>query len=161
MEIILAIPLIAFALNAIVNFLILRLTKNVGVVLSLAWSTVVGLVVLLAIHVYLVEFEFLISNAVIYLAISYCFFHFVHIPVASVRIRVLLELAGRPTVSEAELLKTYGASQILEFRVKRLTDSNQIGDVGGILTTKSKKIYYVAALLAQLKRFVRRGESHS
>lgn len=158
MELIFATPLIALIVNILVNFLILRLTKRVGVVLSLAWSTAAGLVVVLVSHALTRDLEYLLPNGLIYLALSYCFFHFVHIPVASVRIRVLLELAGRRSVSEAELLKTYGASQILEFRVQRLTDTQQIMNSSGTLKTKAKKIYYVAALLAQLKRFVRRRE---
>ncbi len=158
MEYVFLAPLISLTANIISNFGILKFSKTTGVVLSLAWSTALGLVVLLLTHGVLQDLDYLIPNGVIYLALSYCFFHFVHIPVASVRIRVLLELAARPKVAEAELLKTYGASQILEFRVKRLTDTNQIEDVNGTFKTKEKKIYYVAALLAHLKRFVRRGE---
>jgi len=158
MELVFVTPLIALAVNILVNFFILRLAKGIGVVSSLAWSTAVGFLGLFAIHGFIRDLDYLIPNGVIYLALSYCFFHFVHIPVASVRIRVLLELAERPSVSETELLKTYGASQILQFRIQRLKDTNQIFDVNGSFKTKIRKIYYVAALLARLKQFVRRRE---
>ncbi len=151
-------PLIGLLINILVNFSVLRLSKGTGVVSSLGYSTAAGLLVVLAMPIYTQEFEHLPPNSVIYLALSYCFFHFVHIPVASVRIRVLLELAKRTKVSEAELLRTYGASHILEFRLKRLTDTGQIAETSGAFTTKVKRIYYVAAVLATLKRFVNRGE---
>lgn len=158
----LLIPVATFALNVVLNFFLLWRLKDLGIVKGLAISTAFSLVLGVAAQIAIsLDLQFGLMNLLIFLSLSYCFFHFVHIPVASVRIRVLAELANRGSLSREQILATYGAEHILDMRLARLTSTRQLSQTNGVYRTLRKKIYHVALGLSVLKRFVQGGRRQS
>jgi hypothetical protein len=68
-----------------------------------------------------------LTNLLIYVILSYGYFHFVNLGETARRIRILREIAEAPTgLSVAELLTRYNARQIVEIRLRRLLQNGQI-----------------------------------
>lgn len=68
-----------------------------------------------------------LSDIILYGAISYCYFHYVNIGEASVRIRVLSEiLSAGGTLEQSRILELYDANHILEARLNRLTERQEL-----------------------------------
>lgn len=156
-----ATPWIAFACNVISNLLILRTRRHLSIVSSLLYSFLVGC---LAFGVaassywpqaFVSDTGFrLTAGFLTYACASYFFFHVVHIPVASVRIRVLQELVAHGPLTESEILQHYDARSILDIRLDRLTRSRQLRLDDGRYFTGRRRMLYVARFFAFAKRVV-------
>jgi len=152
---------IAAAANLIVNFMLLRTSRSVSIVRSLLWSFLVGLV-LLFISIGLawrhLPYEGIAPRftaaALTYVCVSYFFFHLVHIPEASVRLRVLQELAAGVPLTQSDILRRYNAGSILDIRLQRLTGSGQIVVDAGRFFTGRKRMLYIAAVFSATKRIL-------
>lgn len=71
--------------------------------------------------------SYLSLDIIAYASLAYGYFHFVNINVASLRIRILQEIADSPKeLSEEDILCRYNAKQILDNRIERLISSNQL-----------------------------------
>lgn len=71
-------------------------------------------------------------DTVAYAGFSYCYFHFVNINIASIRLRVLRDLMVAPDgLTESEVLNAYGARKIIAYRLERLTRSGNLIERGG------------------------------
>ena len=154
-----AIPWIAFAVNVVANAVLLRTRLCTSIVRSLACSFVLGCV---AIVLMATCWEAalpasdraarLAAAFLTYASASYVFFHLVHIPEASVRIRILQELTTRGPLSEREILRFYDAGTILDTRLERLTRSGQLTCKNGRYFTGRPRMLYVARLFRLAKR---------
>lgn len=91
-------------------------------------------------------------DAVIYTVASYCWFHYVNIGDASVRIRVLREIAdaGRP-LSRKEILDRYSAATIIDTRLERLVASEQLVESNGRYHLGKPRMILVAQVFDFLK----------
>jgi hypothetical protein len=94
----------------------------------------------------------LVVDAALYTVASYCWFHYVNIGDASVRIRVLRELAdaGRP-LSRQEILDRYSAATIIDSRLERLVASGQLVESGGKYRLGKPRMILVARFFDFLK----------
>lgn len=71
-------------------------------------------------------------NDVIYLSLAWCYFHFVNLNIASLRIRLLEEFHKTPGgIAETEILARYGAAHVLDNRLLRLTAGGHLVERGG------------------------------
>lgn len=154
-----ATPWLALACNIIVNIALLRGRRTMSVVWSLACSFFVGcmaFVVCAASWCHGREAADLAARLaaafLTYACASYVFFHIVHIPQASVRIRVLQELAAHGPLAESELLCRYDARTILDLRLSRLLGSGQLTYTNGRYFTGRRRMLYVARLFRLAKR---------
>lgn len=97
----------------------------------------------------------LVVDAALYTAASYCWFHYVNIGEASVRIRVLREIAdaGRP-LSRQEILDRYSAATIIDSRLERLVTSGQLVESGGRYRLGKPRMILVAKVFDVLKFIV-------
>jgi hypothetical protein len=160
----LLLPCIAFAVNVMANFLLISVCRKFSIVKSLFLSTVAGLSAFLLVAWWgrgawgaLSAFDLtarLCAAGLTYLSASYVFFHFVHIPVASVRIRILQELADAGPLSHDEILRKYGSTEILRLRLERLTKSGQILRRGEFYVTGNRRLLYVARIFRLAKRLL-------
>lgn len=154
-----AIPWIAFAVNVAANVLLLRTRLCASIVRSLACSFVIGCAAFVTVSAC---WESALPAAdraaklaaafLTYASASYVFFHLVHIPEASVRIRILQELAARGPLGEPELLRFYDAAKILDIRLERLTRSGQLICRDGRYFTGRRRMLHVARLFRLAKR---------
>lgn len=68
-----------------------------------------------------------IVNSLTYLALSYCYAHFINLGEGARRIRIIRELYKSETgLTMDELLKIYNGSQMIENRINRLMSGGQI-----------------------------------
>jgi hypothetical protein len=152
----------AFLANVIVNILVLRFWKSLSVVKSLFISTSIGFLLLLVLSALQLQGApvdeirdlcgYGLANLVIFLGLAYLFFNWVHIPVASVRLRVLHEIELNPGLNRAEILNQYNAKKIIEIRLERLLSSGQIVAREGRYFTGRKRILYIALFFYWFKR---------
>lgn len=94
----------------------------------------------------------LVVDAMLYTVASYCWFHYVNIGDASVRIRVLRELADaeRP-LSRQEILDRYSAATIIDSRLQRLVASGQLVESDGRYRLGKPRMIMVARFFDFLK----------
>lgn len=90
-----------------------------------------------------------------YGGLAYCYINFVNVAIASLRIRVLTELAATADgVSVGELTAKYGVRDIVAARLKRLTEAGQIEERDGRYRSRPSTIYRLAMTLSLLKRIL-------
>lgn len=152
---------IALAVNIFTNLILLRAARSLSIVRSLLLSFLVGLLSFVALTwlawKYSPHDAFVPRSAaalLTYLCVSYFFFHIVHIPEASVRLRVLQELAAGRPLTQSDILRRYNAASILDIRLERLMRNGQLVADSGRLFTGRKRMLYVASVFALAKRIL-------
>lgn len=163
----LLVPLAAMGLNVAANFLLLRMNPRRSIFQSVLLSTLVGLAGFAAMawlardgRSGVGDREWLARMGCGLLAYgcwSYVFFHFVHIPVASVRIRILQELSDHDGLTREAILHRYNGAAILRTRLDRLTRNGQIVRRGDAYVTGRPRLLHVARLFQFVKRLVTGG----
>jgi hypothetical protein len=69
----------------------------------------------------------LVLNSLTYIALGYCYFHFINLGETARRIRLLRELLESDDgLSRNEILQRYDASYILKVRLRRMVNNRQI-----------------------------------
>jgi len=94
-------------------------------------------------------------NTVAALAFAFGYFNFVNLTVASLRIRILEELAdsgGR--LSRAALLERYGTSSVADLRLERLLAGGHLVERNGRLHTGRLQFLAVARIFDGLRRLI-------
>lgn len=91
-------------------------------------------------------------QALTYLCLGYCYFHFLNLTETARRIRIMRELRENPQgLALNELLARYNARQILERRISRLIDNGQVRGQGGRLFTGRPVIFWMAKIMVFMK----------
>jgi hypothetical protein len=163
------VPLAALGLNVAANFLLLSWQPNRSIFKSVLLSTLIGVVgfVVLAwlahdgrtgppTREWVARMG---CGFLTYACWSYVFFHFVHIPVASVRIRILQDLSDHDGLTQEAILHGYNAAEILRTRLERLTRNGQIVRRGDVYVTGRPRLLHVARLFSFVKRLVTGGST--
>lgn len=100
-------------------------------------------------------------NTVASLAFAFGYFNFVNLTVASLRIRILEELAdsgGRLT--RAALLDRYGTASVADLRLERLVGGGHLVERNGRLHTGRLQFLVVARIFEGLRRLIL-GRNHA
>lgn len=165
----LLVPLAALAVNVAGNFLLLFLNPHRSVFKSVMLSTLIGLAAFIVLtwlyheaRSVLPPRECLSRTAcglLTYACWSYVFFHFVHIPVASVRIRILQELCDHDGLTQEAILRRYNGAAILRTRLERLTTNGQVVRHGDAYVTGKPRLLHVARVFALVKSIVAGGST--
>jgi len=163
-------PLIALGIDVLCQVLYCRYRKEASLLMATFFGFSCGLFGLLIIgwcqlqHIALLFTDNLASitvNLISYIALGYCYFHFINLGETARRIRLLQELLeSNNGLSEKEILERYNAKEIIEKRLSRLLKSRQI-------IHKNRKYYignpimlFAASIIIFLKLFIlgRRSE---
>jgi hypothetical protein len=165
----LLIPLAALGLNVATNFLLLSWQPHRSIFKSVLLSTLIGVVGFAALawlahdgrtgppsREWIARMG---CGFLTYACWSYVFFHFVHIPVASVRIRILQDLIDHDGLTQEAILRGYNGAAILRTRLERLTRNGQIVRRGKVYVTGRPRLLHVARLFAFVKRLVTGGST--
>lgn len=102
----------------------------------------------------------LVANPAIYVMLAYCFFNFINLGHASIRIRIYKECVdrgGRITVEE--LRGVYDEESLKSARLERLLQGGDIALEEGRWKLANPRLVPVAKLVFGLKKFVLRRES--
>jgi len=129
-------PVIGLAANAIIQVLSVRYLSGVGLLKSIYLGFFAGFCSLLMINIsysnsssFLFQDMFMpgVANLIIYIALGYCYFHFVGLSETARRIRMLMEIYGsKEGLSQEELLARYNAKEIVKKRMDRLLSNGQL-----------------------------------
>ena len=134
-------PYPALAIGALAG-----LVATVATTLAACWSAVMPFIDTLALGG---------LNAVAFLAFAFGYFNFVNLTVASLRIRILEELAdaggGLP---RATLLDRYGTSSVADLRLDRLVRGGHLVQRNGRLYTGRLQVLLVARIFDGLRRLI-------
>lgn len=127
---------ICLLINVLSQLAIFRTCPKLGLLKSELLGFVIGslAVFLFEFYIFLIQIQsikyftaLLFVNAITYLSLSSCYFHFVNLGETSRRIRILRELYdSKEGLSIEEILNLYNAKEIIERRIIRLSNTNQI-----------------------------------
>lgn len=129
-------PIAALSLNVFLHILISRYLPKVNFLISVFAGFFTGLGALLCLDFLSSQYAgialmdkagYSVTGAITYLALGYCYFHFVNLGETARRIRLVRELEQSTTgLTLEEILQRYNAEEIISRRLKRLLNSGQI-----------------------------------
>jgi hypothetical protein len=162
-------PIAALAVMVVVQAIVLRLRRGERFFGSVVIGFVAGLLVVLALQAVLLIVSprnserwvlALIANPAIYVMLAYCFYNFVNLGHASIRIRIFKECDDRGGfITRAELRAVYDDELIKEARLQRLLEGGDIIRENGRWKLVNPRLVPVAKMVFGLKKFVLRRES--
>lgn len=105
--------------------------------------------------------SYFLLNLAIYAASSYCYFHFVNIQIASLRMQMMREIAkSKGGMSKQEILQRYNASRILNTRIQRLTDGGYLKESNGRFYPGDRSFFLVLFHIFELMKRMIIGRGH-
>ena len=131
----LLIPVISFMICVIFQIMYCRYRGKrlfKSIVFGTFWGFIVYIISELLILIFLYNsildsVFYLVLNGLIYLSLSYCYFHFLNLGETARRIRLVRELAeSKDGLTLEELLAKYNADEMVKRRLGRLLDKKQI-----------------------------------
>ena len=130
------IPIICFPLNVLFQVVSYRVIPKIGLLKTELSGFVFGLfglfimeaITFLTFPILTINvFSVLITNLIIYLSLSYCYFHFVNLAVTARRIRLLRDLNNSEDgMTMDEILLQYNSRDMVQNRIERLVNSGQV-----------------------------------
>lgn len=165
----LASPILALVVMVVVQAVVLRLRRGERFFGSVIVGFLAGLLVVLALQgMLLMVFSrnldrwilALVANPAIYVMLAYCFFNFINLGHASIRIRIFKECDERGGfISREELRMVYDEELIKEARLQRLLEGGDVERINGRWKLINPRLVPVAKVVFGLKKFVLRRES--
>ena len=162
-------PIVALAVMVVVQAIVLRLRRGDQFFGSVVVGFLAGLLAVLAFQVVLlVVFPrnidrwvlALVANPAIYVMLAYCFYNFINLGHASIRIRIFKECDERGGfISHDELRAVYDDELIKEARLQRLLEGGDVVRENGQWKLVNPRLVPVAKMVFGLKKFVLRRES--
>jgi hypothetical protein len=165
----LASPIVALAVMVVVQAVVLRLRRGEQFFSSVVAGFAAGLLAVLALQVVLLLIFprnldrwvlALFANPAIYVMLAYCFYNFINLGHASIRIRIFKEcddLGG--FITHEELRVVYDDELIKEARLQRLLEGGDVVREGDRWKLVNPRLVPVAKIVFGLKKFVLRRES--
>lgn len=163
-------PVIGLAACCLSHLVVARLIRGRGPYAALAVGAVVGLGVTVTLTLAAVGFGaddvaavigLLAVNVVAALAFAFGYFNFVNLAIASVRIRMLEELAAAGGwLPRATLLDRYGTQSVADIRLERLVGGGHLVERNGRLHTGRLQFLIVARIFDGLRRLIF-GSAHA
>jgi hypothetical protein len=135
----------------LVQALSIRLVRSLSVFKSLVVGFLGGAATLLSLE-WSQPFSMLFLSFLTYTALSYIYSQAINVGEASIRIRILRELARAPQgLLIEEALREYSAATIIDYRVERLTKSGDIRFSNGRYYHQKAQMLWVAEVFKVLK----------
>jgi hypothetical protein len=162
-------PIVALAVMVVVQAVVLRLRQGEQFFGSVVVGFLAGLLTVLALQVVLlVVFPRnpdrlvlgLVANLAIFGMLAYCFFNFINLGHASIRIRIFKECDDRGGfITHEDLRAVYDDELIKEARLQRLLEGGDVVRENGRWKLVNPRLVPVAKMVFGLKKFVLRRES--
>lgn len=157
-------PVLGLAVYCLTHVVAARIIRGRGPYPALAVGALAGLVATIAITLVACRHDavspidtlaLVMLNATASLAFAFGYFNFVNLTVASLRIRILEELAdagGR--LPRRDLLDRYGTTSVADLRLQRLVGGGHLVERNGRLHTGRLQFLVVARIFDGLRRFI-------
>ncbi|MFC1692237.1 hypothetical protein ACFL1R_01885 [Candidatus Latescibacterota bacterium] len=157
-------PLAGLMIDVITQLLICRNIKSIGLLKSIFIGFFCGCITVFIIEIlYFLTYEpgimdfsgSLILNSITYGAFGYGYFHFINLGETARRIRILRELSESENgLTRDELLERYNASAIINIRIRRMINNNQIVLRDGRYYLGKPIMLYMAKAIVIMKLFL-------
>ncbi len=148
------IPFIGLLVNFISYVIILRFRSRM--LLSMLIGFICGIFSMLAVYLVIsdyIAYELIFLQSAIYILFSYCLFHFNNLAITARRIRIIREIYLKDDgISLNELLMIYNSKIMVDLRLDRLINTNQILLQNGRFYINSKILLIATMILVALKR---------
>lgn len=100
-------------------------------------------------------------NAIAALGFAFCYFNFVNLTIASLRIRILEEICNSGGwLSRAALLKRYGTGSVADIRLKRLVGGGHLVERNGRIYSGRLQFLLVARIFEVVRSFIFGARNH-
>lgn len=149
-------PVVGLAAYCVTHVFLARIIASRSPYAALAFGSLGGLAVAVAVTVAgvagaratAVDAAALIAiNFVAYLALAFCYFNFVNLTIASLRIRLLEELLESPEpLPKSALLGRYDSSRVAGLRIERLVRGGHLVEQNGRFRSGRLKFLVVARI---------------
>jgi hypothetical protein len=163
-------PVVGLLINVLTQVVGFRYAKRWGLLKWVLFGFFGGLVALLSIemgYAFTSKYGLVESigqvtlSTITYIALGYCYFHFINLGETARRIRILIELSESDHgLSRNEILERYDASHIVNVRIKRMINKKQIIVRDGRYYIGKPIMLYIAKTIVMMKLLLlrRRGE---
>ncbi len=95
------------------------------------------------------------TDLLAYMALGYCYFHFINLGETARRVRILREIYyARIGLSRKEILSRYNGKTVLEYRMNRLLGNGQIILDEGKYRIGNPSMLFITKIILLLKRIV-------
>ena len=162
-------PILGLLVNTLVQILVYRLIKSVGLLKSVVLGFVIGFATVMACAVawYQAAMPDVMElmgqsalNLLAYVALGYCYFHFINLGETARRIRILREIQESKNGLTLEgILERYNALSIINVRLQRMISNKQIVLQEGHYYIGNPVMLYMAKTLIFLKWILLRRRS--
>ena len=157
-------PVAGLAVDCLAHLVASRPAGRAGPYRPLAIGAACGLAATIAISVVAMLHDrpskadgaaFLVMNVVAFLALAFCYFNFVNLAVASLRIRMLEELLDSAgSLPRALLLRRYDSSGVIDLRIDRLLRGGHLVETDGRLRSAKVRFLLVARIFEFLRHMI-------
>lgn len=158
-------PIVGLSANIGFQILSFRLFLNYGLLKSIFVGFVMGIIGMLGFEIMALSNMFMefninklsliITNVIIYGALGYCYFHFINLGETARRIRILRELYDVKTgLTLSDILERYNSQKMIELRIKRMLNSDQILLHNGHYFVRKPVILYISYVILKMKFLV-------
>lgn len=156
------IPIIGLMINVLIQNLVLRYAKRIGLLKSVFIGFAGGMVIvfLMEINISLDRLNLtkmdmlclIIVNIMTYSLLGYCYFHFINLGETARRIRILRELyESKEGLAMKEILQKYSAEEIIAKRISRLINHGQIVLKDGRYYIGNPTMLFIAKIMYAVK----------
>jgi len=162
-------PILGLFVNTLVQILAYRLIKSVGLLKTVVLGFVIGFATVMACGIawYQTAMPDIMElmgqsalNLLTYVALGYCYFHFVNLGETARRIRILRELQESKNGLTLEgILERYNAFSIINARLQRMISKKQIVLQEGRFYIGNPMMLYMAKILIFFKWILLRRRS--
>jgi len=154
-------PILGLFVNTLVQILAYRLIKSVGLLKTVVLGFVIGFATVMACGMawYQTAMPDVMElmgqsalNLLTYVALGYCYFHFINLGETARRIRILRELReSKDGLTLEEILERYNALEIIKARLQRMQNNKQIVLRLERYFIAKPSLLYIAKTIALLK----------
>jgi len=157
-------PLAALAVNCVTQVAMARLLPGKSPYASMVAGIIAGAVVTVVVTAMAAgqshcgmgdRVSFHALNAAIYLALAFGYFNFVNLTIASLRIRLLGEIAAAGgSLQRSALLQSYNTGKVIALRIERLVRGGHLRERNGRYFIGKKRFLLVARVYNVMRRLV-------
>jgi hypothetical protein len=166
-------PLISLVVNIVIQIISFRCISGLGLLKSIFCGFFCGFFCVIfwelsILFIYSKTFNdslgLLLADTIIYVSLSYCYFHFINLGETARRIRIIREIYDSQSgLSMDDILERYNSKEIVEKRITRLLASGQIISKNRkyyisnpIMLLISKIMIFLKILLLGKKKYIER-----
>lgn len=157
-------PFAALSCNVLVQILLVRARAGTHFLRSNVEAFLSGGLVLAATNTFLLRacpesnstiHHLMMNNILLYISLSYCFYHFVNMGHSSLRLRIFQEVAKQKNgISLPDISNFYNERTLLSLRLQRLNESGDVVERDGRFFVARSRLIIISRLIVSTKYII-------